>query len=158
MRRASVILGFTEAELGFVLAVLFVALAGSQVVRAAEADEKLAMAEQQLDSLRTAADSLDSLVKELRGRTSRLDPYCHERGEPDIVIASVTVLGGGRFSLGGRILTYQGVVEALDRWVSVAREKACRFAIDVVSADDLTVDEFLSARTPLAREWFYFTR
>ena len=82
------VLGFTEAELGFVLATMFVAVAGYQVVEARgasdgalEARDEAALAQDSLkdiqqglrrvqDSLRVAKDELESL----RRLTSRLTP------------------------------------------------------------------------------------
>lgn len=163
------VLGFTEAELGFVLATLFVAVSGYQIVEAssasdgalvardetAQVQDSLQTAQQGLrlvqDSLRVAKDELESL----RRLTSRLTPYCSERGESDQPIARITVVDPRTYRVDGASLQLAGVTERLGRWLDISRTKGCRFGVEVVPAQGLAADDFMRAREPLSR-LFYF--
>ena len=170
------VLGFTEAELGFVLATLFVAISGYQIVEARGAGELSAAAGQQVaatqDSLRKAQDSLrvareslaaarDSVtlareeVESLRRLTSRLTPYCSERGETDQPIARIVVMDARTYRMDGTQMPITGVTSRLSRWLTVSREKGCRFGVEVLPGPGLGAEDFMRAREPLSR-LFYF--
>jgi hypothetical protein len=165
----STVLGFTEAELGFVLATLFVAVSGYQIVEARGANESSAAAVEQTaavqDSLTEAREVLaaarDSLtvareeLENLRRLTSRLTPYCSERGETDQSVARIVVLSPTSYRLDGAQVGIQGVTTRLSRWLDVSRAKGCRFGVDVVPAPGLAAEAFMRAREPLSR-MFYF--
>lgn len=163
------VLGFTEAELGFVLAALFVAVSGYQIVEAREATagafEAANAAEAVQDSLLEARDGLsrvqDSLqvarqeLDDLRRLTSRLTPYCSERGETDEPVARITVLGPRAYRIDGIDLAIAGVTARLASWLEISRAKSCRFGVEVIPAAGLAADDFMRAREPLSR-LFYF--
>jgi hypothetical protein len=165
----STVLGFTEAELGFVLASLFVAVSGYQIVEARGANDSSAAAEQRVelaqDSLLDARETLDAArdsltvareeLENLRRLTSRLTPYCSERGETSQSVARIVVLGPSSYRLDGTQMGIAGVTDRLERWLDVSREKGCRFGVDVVPAPGLAADAFMRAREPLSR-LFYF--
>jgi hypothetical protein len=163
------VLGFTEAELGFVLATLFVAVSGYQIVEARSAsvgvdqarnmaaavqdsllDARAGLAQVQ-DSLRVAREELEAL----RRLSSRLTPYCSERGESDQPVARVAVAGPRTYRMGGVDLPLSGVTSRLSGWLEISRAKGCRFGLEVVPAPGLSADDFMRAREPLSR-LFYF--
>jgi hypothetical protein len=158
------VLGFTEAELGFTLAALFVALSGYQIV---EATGSADVAAQATDSVRVMQDQLAVAKQEidsLKRLTSRLTPYCSERGETSANIARVTVVSATRYRI-DRIegvaepprveVPLSGLTERLSGWLEIGKAKRCRFGIEVVPGAGLTADTFMRARDPLSRI-FYF--
>jgi hypothetical protein len=163
------VLGFTEAELGFVLAALFVAVSGYQVVAAAGAGEDSAATAEQAARLQgtlvatrdTLGDVRDSLtqsraeLERLRRLTSRLTPYCSERGETDQPVARIVVVDASTYRMDGAQMPIAGVTARLSRWLETSREKGCRFGIEVVPGAGLGADAFMRAREPLSR-LFYF--
>jgi hypothetical protein len=163
------VLGFTEAELGFVLATLFVAISGYQIVEARSAtdgaDEARVQARSVQDSLSEARASLklatDSLnmtrdeLENLRRLTSRLTPYCSERGETDRPVARITVIDARTYRLDGASVQIAGVTSRLTRWLEISRAKGCRFGVEVIPTPGLAADDFMRAREPLSR-LFYF--
>jgi hypothetical protein len=163
------VLGFTEAELGFVLAALFVAVSGYQIVEARGATDEAFQAanvtQAVQDSLLEARDGLsrvqDSLqvareeLENLRRLTSRLTPYCSERGETDQPVARITVLGSRSYRIDGADLPIAGVTARLAPWLEISRAKSCRFGVEVIPAAGLAAADFMRAREPLSR-LFYF--
>jgi hypothetical protein len=177
------VLGFTEAELGFVLAALFVAIAGYQIVEARSADagaesaagrlalaqdslralqqelevarDSLALAREEAERLRADAERLQLEAERLTRLTSRLTPYCSERGETAQPVAHLVVVNPTTYRLEGSQLTIGGVTSRLSRWLDVSREKGCRFSVEILPVPGLSAEDFIKAREPLSR-FFYF--
>jgi hypothetical protein len=130
------IIGFTEAELGFFLALLCLVLLAvaapavgtppeepetEEVVPADSADRlerRLAAAEQRIDSLRTVLDTL-------RDRRSRITPSCVERGAAGGPIGTVTIHGPDRFGWRGDRLTRAELLAVTAAERSRARAARC---------------------------------
>lgn len=135
MRRFT-IMGFTEAELGFVLAALFIALAVAAVKeRDANAADMVAHANV-VDSLRSEIASLGDSARLLRDSISALEdkistkvPQCWERGEQAQPIADLDVLGANRYALEGDTLTIDGVRLRLASFIERADALDCRFVV-----------------------------
>lgn len=142
MRRFT-IMGFTEAELGFVLAALFIAVA---IAAINERDASASSVAQQLsaaDSLRTEVEHMsDSLARlrsssiilrdslqALEARISTKIPQCWEKGEQQAPIADVTVLGANRFEMNGETVTIDGVRERLASFLAKSDSLDCRFVV-----------------------------
>jgi hypothetical protein len=152
-----------------VLATLFVAVSGYQIVEARGASESSlaagARTELVQDSLaqtqETLAAARDSLtlareeLENLRRLTSRLTPYCSERGETDRSVARIVVLSPTTYRLDGATVGIAGVASRLNTWLDISRAKSCRFGVDVVPTPGLAADDFMKAREPLSR-LFYF--
>jgi hypothetical protein len=151
MSRFSV-LGFTEAELGFVIASLFVAVAAFQANTTRAVQEEL---EATRDSLTVARDSLNRLAAEGEG-VSHLTPYCSERGETDQSIATIIISAADRYVIDGDTLSAEGVRTRLASFVETSQEKGCRFGIELIYGDGLSLPAWLAARVPLSRI-FYFS-
>jgi hypothetical protein len=177
------VLGFTEAELGFVLAALFVAVSGYQIVEARSADagaesaedrlalvqdslrglqqelevtrDSLAHAREQAERLRAEAERVQLDAERRTRLTSRLTPYCSERGETAQPVAHIVVVNPTTYRLDGRQLTIGGVTNRLSRWLDISREKGCRFSVEVLPVLGLSAEDFMKAREPLSR-LFYF--
>jgi hypothetical protein len=142
MRRFT-IMGFTEAELGFVLAALFIAVAIAAInerdVSAVSVDEYVTAA----DSLRAEMDAMHDSVARLRTRSALLHdslevlearistkvPQCWEKGEQQAPIADVAVLGANSFRMNGETVTIDGIRERLAAFIARADSLGCRFVV-----------------------------
>jgi hypothetical protein len=145
MRRFT-IMGFTEAELGFVLAALFIAVA---ITAIHERDVSAAAAEElrdnvvNVDSLRSAAAAASDTVGELRDREISLRdsiaaleakistkvPQCWEKGETTTVIAELDVLGANRFRMNGATLNIDQVRDRLASFIARGDSLDCRYIV-----------------------------
>ncbi|HSK19197.1 MAG TPA: hypothetical protein VK912_08655 [Longimicrobiales bacterium] len=145
MRRFT-IMGFTEAELGFVLAALFIAVA---ITAIHERDVSAAAAEElrdnvvNVDSLRAAAAAASDTVGELRDRETALRdsiaaleakistkvPQCWEKGETMTVIAELDVLGANRFRMNGATLNIDQVRDRLASFIARGDSLDCRYIV-----------------------------
>lgn len=145
MRRFT-IMGFTEAELGFVLAALFIAVA---ITAIHERDVSAAAAEElrdnvvNVDSLQSAAAAARDTVGELRDRETALRdsiaalnakistkvPQCWEKGETTTVIAELDVLGANRFRMDGATLNIDQVRDRLASFIARGDSLDCRYIV-----------------------------
>ncbi|HSJ32854.1 MAG TPA: hypothetical protein VK933_15545 [Longimicrobiales bacterium] len=145
MRRFT-IMGFTEAELGFVLAALFIAVA---ITAIHERDVSAAAAEElrdnvvNVDSLQSAAAAARDTVGELRDRETALRdsiaalnakistkvPQCWEKGETTTVIAELDVLGANRFRMNGATLDIDQVRDRLASFIARGDSLDCRYIV-----------------------------
>lgn len=136
-------MGFTEAELGFVLAALFIAVAitaihdrdasAVSVDRQQEVADSLArevavmrdsVAELR-NSSRTLADSLDVLEAKISTKV----PQCWEKGEPMTAIADIAVLGSNRFRMNNDVVDIDGVRTRLAPFIARADSLDCRYIV-----------------------------
>lgn len=135
MRRFT-IMGFTEAELGFVLAALFIAVAVA-AVRERDANAAGITAQASVvDSLRAEVASLGESARQLRDSITVLEdkistkvPQCWERGEQSEPVADLDVLGANRYALDGDTLTIDGVRASLATFIERADALDCRFVV-----------------------------
>lgn len=142
MRRFTII-GFTEAELGFVLAALFIAIAvttiherdastASVAEQQAAADSAGAVAAAARDTvglLRAHTVVLHDSIAALEAKISTKVPQCWEKGEPAAVVAEVDVLGANRFRLNGEEVTSGGVRERLAALIARSDSLGCRYVV-----------------------------
>lgn len=142
MRRFTII-GFTEAELGFVLAALFIAVAvttiherdasAANVVEQQSVTDSLvaaaAAARDTVGQLRTQSALLGDSIVALEARISTKVPQCWEKGEPAGAIAELDVLGANRFRLNGEALTIDGVRARLERFIARSDSLGCRYIV-----------------------------
>jgi hypothetical protein len=132
MRRFTV-LGFTEAELGFVLAALFAAVA----VQAVEAGKAKESAVQDAAVVAMQRDSIAREFKEFRDSVAKLPvvkrsskvPQCWEKGEQRDPIATLRVLGANRYELAGQEMTITGVRERLAAQIARSDSLKCRYVV-----------------------------
>ena len=163
MAGRSTVMGFTEAELGFVLAALFIAIAGSTLSRAkAERDSRPVPTDttalvERVTSLHAEVQQLKDENTELRALTSQLTPPCDERGETRESVARVTVRTATTYMLNGREMPVDSVFARLQVWIDKSQAKRCRFYIDVLPARELRANDYVRATNRLARR-FYLRR
>lgn len=142
MRRFTII-GFTEAELGFVLAALFIAIAVTAVHERDASATSIVEQQSMTDSLVAAADAARDTVGQLRAQSTLLSdsidaleakistkvPQCWEKGEPAGAIAEVDVLGANRFRLNGEAVTIDGVRARLASFIARSDSLGCRYIV-----------------------------
>lgn len=136
-------MGFTEAELGFVLAALFIAVAISAIhereASASSVEEQLSATDSLRAQVETMRDTLANLrsssiilrdsLAALEARISTKVPQCWEKGEQRAAIADVAVLGANRFRMNGETVTIDGVRERLASFIAIADSLDCRFVV-----------------------------
>jgi hypothetical protein len=136
MRRFAV-MGFTEAELGFVMAAL---LATTAVAALRDRDARVNGVSQELDLLKAERDRLrDELQRtkaelertkaELERRRSTKVPQCWEKGERREPIATLTVLGNNLYDLEGHALTINDILGRLAPHIARGAALGCRYVV-----------------------------
>jgi hypothetical protein len=159
----SAVMGFTEAELGFVLAALFIAVAGSALAKVRTVEQSrpaptdTTALVKQIEVLRTENSQLRDENNQLRALTSQMTPSCDERGETKESVARVTVTSANGYVLDNRAMPVDSVFAKLGFWIDKSKAKRCRFYIDVLPRPDLSANEFIQASNRLSRH-FYLRR
>jgi hypothetical protein len=132
MRRFTV-LGFTEAELGFVLAALFAAVAAQTVASGKARDKKVqdaAIVASQRDSIaKEFAAFRDSVAKVPVPKRSSKVPQCWEKGEQRAPIATLKVLAADMFEHDGRQMTIAGVRQRFSAQIARSDSLKCRYVV-----------------------------
>jgi hypothetical protein len=127
MRRFTV-MGFTEAELGLVLAAVFAAVGVSVFYESAPAapppdDSRYVEAIRQRDSIAVAFDRFRDSVR------STKVPQCWEKGEPRDPIAQVRVLGRDRYGMNGETLSFSQIRARLAPRIARGESLGCRYVV-----------------------------
>ncbi|MGH2898558.1 MAG: hypothetical protein ACREBE_03830 [bacterium] len=129
MRRFTV-LGFTEAELGFVLAATFAAFGVAYSAPGAAAETALAQAD---SAYRVAAKSRDSAqvalttLRDSLRKKSNLTPPCYEKGEPRAPIAELTVLGRDRYAIDSTTIGFAELESRLATQIARGAALGCKY-------------------------------
>lgn len=131
MRRFTV-LGFTEAELGFVLAATFAAFGVAYSVPDQSAETALAKADSAYRSASKTRDSIAVMLQALRDsvrKKSNLTPPCSEKGESRAPIAEFTIVGRDRYDVGNEVLSFAEVQARLAPAIEKSAALACKFHV-----------------------------
>lgn len=159
------IIGFTEAELGFFLAllclILFVAAtaerpqdpvpteekpAPASVPMAAISEDSLARLASHLRLLEARIDTLTATIDTLRGRRSTIKPTCAQRGVADGPLFTITVLAPNRFRVGTDVLTFDEVLARTAPERRVADRAGCVHQLRVAYLSSLPATEYDAGR------------
>lgn len=120
-------MGFTEAELGLVLAAVFAAVGVSslyeQPVTPPADESKYVDAIRQRDSIAVAFDRFRDSVR------STKVPQCWEKGEPRAPIAQIRVLGRDRYGLQGETVTFDRIRARFAPQIARADSLGCRYLV-----------------------------
>jgi len=139
MKRFTV-LGFTEAELGFVLAALFAAMAvgavgtSTDVERAEAARDSIAAAQQRIvaerDSVVAAFNVFrDSVVRADSAKRSTKTPRCTEKGESPDAVADVRIRGADRYEVNGTQMSWAQLSSRLAPQIQRSTSLGCRYLV-----------------------------
>lgn len=157
MSRRFTVMGFTEAELGFVLAAFFAAVGAAYLgERAVEVDARTRaeaatqVALRQRDSVAAALDRLRDSIR----KKSNLTPPCSERGESSAPVAELTVLGADRYFLAGVEMSFAEVTSRLGAYLARGRSLGCRYSVRVVALEGVDAPIY-SRATGQLRSMFY---
>jgi cell division protein FtsB len=138
MRRFTV-MGFTEAELGFVLAAVFAALAASALAPQANA-VNLAAKNDTLsaknDTLSKKYDSVSTAFAAYRDsvrKKSNKTPRCSEKGEPADPIADLRILGRNSYGIGGERLSLRGLEARLAPQIERSITLGCHYLVRTIA-------------------------
>jgi len=131
MRRFTV-MGFTEAELGFVLAAVFAALAVSALVPQ-QGTVNLAAKNDTLtrkyDSVSTAFATYRDSVRKKSNKT----PRCSEKGEPADAIADIRIRGRDSYELSGERMTFRSLEARLAPQIDRSTALGCRYLVRTIA-------------------------
>ena len=130
MRRFTV-MGFTEAELGFVLAALFAAIAiseRSETDSRPDATQELRETQKQRDSVAQAFKAYRDSVHKRSNKT----PRCTEKGEPPAPIAELRILGRDLYSMRGEQMNFAQVQIKLEPWITRSKMLECHYLVRTI--------------------------
>jgi hypothetical protein len=122
-------MGFTEAELGFVLAALFAALAVSERSETQSREARTRALEHQRDSVTLAFKAYRDSVRKRSNKT----PRCTEKGESPEPIAELRVLGRDLYSMGGERVTSGQVFTKLSSWIDKSKILECHYLVRTIA-------------------------
>jgi uncharacterized membrane protein YccC len=128
MRRFTV-MGFTEAELGFVIAALFAAIAISERTDTENRAAATRALEKQRDSVALAFKAYRDSVRKRSNKT----PRCTEKGEPPGPIAELRVLGRDLYAMQGERLTSSQVIDRLSLWIAKSKDLGCHYLVRTIA-------------------------
>jgi uncharacterized membrane protein YccC len=128
MRRFTV-MGFTEAELGFVIAALFAAIAISERTDTENRAAATRALEKQRDSVALAFKAYRDSVRKRSNKT----PRCTEKGEPPGPIAELRVLGRDLYAMQGERLTSSQVIDRLSPWIAKSKDLGCHYLVRTIA-------------------------
>ena len=175
MRDRFSIIGFTEAELGFIAAVLLFAAFISKVRPAShtipadqwksierqladDAAMKSRIAELRRINAEQARQNLLLQAELNRERTlrSRQKPSCIERGVARGFVADVQIAGVNRFAIGGESCDLTGLLRRLSPQIEQAKAAGCVQSIRVGYGDGVSLADYLAGRSELARDFYVY--
>jgi hypothetical protein len=132
-------MGFTEAELRFVLAAVFAALAASALTPQQSA-ATLAARNDTLsarnDTLNKKYDSVSTAFAAYRDsvrKKSNKTPRCSEKGEPADAIADVRILGRNAYEIRGERLTFRALEARLAPQINRSTALGCRYLVRTIA-------------------------
>lgn len=138
MRRFTV-MGFTEAELGFIVAAVFAVMA---VVTLAERDaatierigavDKTKQLQEELAELRQKIAEQEAELKKLRELTkgvSTKTPQCWEKGQQREAVGEVLVSSSDSYTLGTSTVDINGVRAHFGQFIDLGNRLGCRFVL-----------------------------
>ena len=152
-------MGFTEAELGFVLAAFFAALASQVTLKIESNNEdvkrmrgRLQQAERTRDSVSKAFTTFKDSVR----KRSNLTPTCDEKGEPKGIVADMLVIGENHYVLSGDTLTFPNLVLRTSDLTTRAAKLGCRYQVRALPVKGVDATEHSAAVSRL-KALFYVT-
>jgi hypothetical protein len=151
MRRFTV-MGFTEAELGFVLAAVFAALSVSSLTMQQRAESLAA----KHDSLARKYDSVSTAFAAYRDsvrKRSNKTPRCSEKGERPDAIAELRIVGRDAYELRGEQLTFHELESRLAPQINRSTQLGCRYLVRTIATSGVDGPDHSAA---VVRLWSRF--
>jgi hypothetical protein len=132
MTRRFTVHGFTEAELGFVLAATFAAFGVAYSAPESSAQAALARADSAYKSAARSRDSIETTLRALRDslhKKSNLTPPCYEKGESRSPIAALTIVGRDRYVIDEETLSFSDIETRFAPQIARSASLACRYTV-----------------------------
>lgn len=132
MTRRFTVMGFTEAELGFVLAAVFAVLSVASLTTQQSAEALAAKQDtltRKYDSVSTAFAAYRDSVRKRSNKT----PRCSEKGESAEVIAELRILGRDAYELRGEELTFRELESRLAAQIDRSRQLGCHYLVRTIA-------------------------
>lgn len=134
MRRFTV-MGFTEAELGFVVAAAFAGMAvmaGRDAPKNRDTRVEAERAHAQVDSLRRALDIANARLAAYHNsapKQSNKTPRCTEKGEPPDPVADLLLLGRDTYGYQGEHLSFDELKSRLSAPIERSLSLGCHYLV-----------------------------
>ena len=131
MRRFTV-MGFTEAELGFVLAAVFAAMAVAGLSAQQTHDTVVAKS----DTLQKKYDSVSAAFTAYRDsvrKKSNKTPRCSEKGQSAAAIADLRIVGRDGYELDGQRLSFAEIEARFAPQIATSTSLGCRFLVRTIA-------------------------
>jgi hypothetical protein len=132
MTRRFTVMGFTEAELGFVLAAVFAVLSVASLSTQQSAESLAAKQDtlaRRYDSVSTAFAAYRDSVRKKSNKT----PRCSEKDESADVIAELRILGRDTYELRGERLSFRDLESRLAPQVGRSRQLGCHYLVRTIA-------------------------
>src|SRR6266511_6189547 len=146
------VIGFTEAELGLFIAILFLALFVSAPGKNAD-PPYVTLPKATVDSLRQRVQVLTLQLDTLRGRRSKQRPSCREKGLTNDYLLDVGVLSASSFQVGRRVYNAAQLLESVRSSIDRALSAGCVHQIRVRYRSGLSAGEYDEAVRTLERHF-----
>jgi len=138
------VIGFTEAELGLFIAILFLALFVSGPSKN-PGPQDVTLPKTTVDSLRQRVRVLTLQIDTLRGRRSRKRPSCREKGIASDYLLDVGVLSSSNFQVGRSVYTIRQLLQAVRSSLDSAATAGCVHEIRLRYRPGLSAEEYDTA-------------
>jgi hypothetical protein len=162
------IIGFTEAELGLVIAVLFIAVAiwknpleEPQPAKTTAVKPDPRYLQSKLDAERIHTRELEDKLRHLqlaakdnKDLRSRQKPTCKEKGVASGDLLNAVVLGPDRFQVGQNTYDLGQLLKSVAPDMEAAKQAGCLHTIRIYYAKGIGIDDFDQGRRVL-RNHFY---
>jgi hypothetical protein len=130
VKRPFTVMGFTEAELGFVLAAAFAAIAVTYQATGSAQQKEVDSLRTGYGSLKRQLDSVKSVAESVTPRKrSNLVPPCAEKGEPGTPIADLTVADEDLYRSGTDSVTSDEVFLRLGIFLTRSDSLQCKYTV-----------------------------
>lgn len=132
MTRRFTVMGFTEAELGFVLAAVFAVLSVASLSTQQSAESLAAKQDtlaRKYDSVSTAFAAYRDSVRKRSNKT----PRCSEKGEPADAIAELRIVGRDAYDLRGERLAFRQLESRLAPQIDRSRQLGCHYLVRTIA-------------------------
>lgn len=153
--RRFTVMGFTEAELGFVLAAVFAALAASALTPL-QSQQSAATLAARNDTLSKKYDSVSTAFAAYRDsvrKKSNKTPRCSEKGEPSDAIADVRILGRNAYEIRGERLTFRALETRLAPQIERSNSLGCHYLVRTIATPGVDSPDHSAA---VVRLWARF--
>jgi hypothetical protein len=157
------IIGFTEAELGFIVAILLLAAMLSHRTAVVKPTSKPTPAvslkefeslKQQVSQLTISNKALKHALDQQSNLRSRLKPPCVERHIAKGFIGDIRVTGIDQFQLEGKTFNMDDLLDRFSTELKQAQEAGCVQSIRITPSPNISPGDYVRARNALGQHFY----